>query len=83
LTSPPTLKIEPGAGQQDRADRHVVGKVVPDRAQLADQALVDRVARVGAVQGDGRDLVGDLDLQVVVVCVAGHGCAFERGGGNG
>ena len=43
FTSPPTLKIVAGAGQHHGADGVIVGQIVPDRSQLADQFLIDGV----------------------------------------
>ncbi|GCC49193.1 hypothetical protein chiPu_0033541, partial [Chiloscyllium punctatum] len=61
-----------GAGQHHDIDGVIVGEVVPDRAQFADQFLVDGIARLRPVQGHGRHLVGDLDRQAFILGVVGH-----------
>jgi hypothetical protein len=60
----PVLEVEPGAEGPPRAreDRHlaaVVGRYRVERVvQFRDEAEVDRVQPVRAVQADGRDVIG-------------------------
>jgi hypothetical protein len=51
------------SGEQDGMDGMVVGQVVPDRAEFADQVGIERVPSLGAVQHHGGHLVRDLDRQ--------------------
>jgi len=46
FTSPPTLKKSPAPVSTNGIDCVIIGKVVPDRPQLPDQLLIDRIARL-------------------------------------
>ena len=46
-----------------------IAEVVPDRAQLADQFLVDGVARLRPVQRDRRHFLCEIDFQAFILCV--------------
>jgi hypothetical protein len=61
-----------GAGQHHAIDGVIIAQIVPDRSQLADQFLVDGVARLRPVQRHGRHLVRDLDLQAFVFGISRH-----------
>jgi hypothetical protein len=50
-----------GAGQDDHADVALTFKPAPDRLQLRLGRRVDRVELVGSVDGDARDVIGDLE----------------------
>jgi len=78
FTSPPTLKLA-GPGEQHCIDRLAVGKVVPNGPEFMNEPLIDRVAGVGAVEGDDGDLVGDLDADMLIGGVALHACLQENG----
>src|SRR5579883_766104 len=61
-----------GARQDHDIDRVIVGEIIPDRAEFADQLLIDGIACLRPVQGHRGDLVGDVHGQALVSGVSGH-----------
>jgi hypothetical protein len=60
------------AGQHHDVNGVIIAKIVPDGPQFADQLLIDGVACLRPVQGHGRDLIHNLDLQAFISGVLGH-----------
>ena len=59
-----------GTRQQHDIDRVIVGEIVPDRSQFADQLLIDGISRLRPVQCYRCDLVRNLDREAFILGIS-------------